>query len=279
MFGYQSEFFMRKLMFISAAFFMLVLMVVIFTHRPSKTVEDEKVADSVSEMAVPLDKGIGGSVSGQTGYVSGLSVEKDKDEFERIRAQIEDNLYGANLALAEGEVSMEKLRETAGVLKQTEEMLNDLYMKQGVDEIQMEEYMTEDLNMLSAIYSLMARRDPDRRRSYYDLAAGCIEKLFGYEKVRESSMYEPRLLDLVSIKEELGEDEKALMYLRNFEENNPRPGMEVYVAHACILLKAGGNGKEMKKLYEKMSDNTEFKENSRYGELRRQMEIYLAAEG
>ncbi|MBR4174427.1 MAG: hypothetical protein IKR56_03720 [Lachnospiraceae bacterium] len=272
MFGYQSEFFMRKLMFISAAFFMLVLMVVIFTHRPSKTVEDEKVADSVSEMAVPLDKGIGGSVSGQ-------SAADHMDDGERIRAQIEDNLYGANLALAEGEVSMEKLRETAGVLKQTEEMLNDPYMIQGVDEIQMEEYMTEDLNMLSAIYSLMARRDPDRRRSYYDLAAGCIEKLFGYEKVRESSMYEPRLLDLVSIKEELGEDEKALMYLRNFEENNPKPGMEVYVAHACILLKAGGNGKEMKELYEKMSDNTEFKENSRYGELRRQMEIYLAAEG
>ena len=257
MFEQKAEFFMKKLLAVSALLFIFMLLM-LFLGRKKEDTAGQETPKTHTEAVMPASS---------------------EGEAKRLRAQIEDNLYGASLALADASCSEEKLLETAGNLIRTEEMVRKIYGLQGVDEAQMEEYMTENLDMLSAIYALMARRNPDKRRSYYDMAAGCIEKLFKYDKIRESSIYEPKLLDLVSIKEELGENEAALEYLRNFEKGRPQPGIEVYVAHACILLKNQGNGKELRELYEKMSDNDEFKTNFRYDELRRQMDVYLSSEG
>ena len=225
------------------------------------------------------DPGQKGYALGQEGDISGQAGADAKKELLRIRELVDKSagLWSGEDAKEEAEEEAVRLLEEAGRMMDALEMKNrEMHFLKEDEVLELNNCRMEELSMLSAIYRMLGRKDLGRKREMYSRAADCIKALFEVKGFRESPMYRVKLSDLVSIKDELGESEEALGYLRDWEKGNPDPGKELYFAHALILLKNEGNKKELGELYSRMKLSGEVKSDFRYRDMARRIEDYLS---
>ncbi|MBR6328337.1 MAG: serine/threonine protein kinase [Lachnospiraceae bacterium] len=200
----------------------------------------------LSSIACRLEQ-VSGSLN--TGKESVTGLLEEKLLLEKIREEIDECLKEAeeNKAEERREILMEELRE----------------------------YQIADLSMLSTICKLLGQRDKTAREGYFGKAADYIEELFEIKGVKERPVYRMKLSDFVYIKDELGQQKEALQYLEEWEREHPESGKEFYFAHACMLLKSAGNEQSLERLYRRMKDSREVREDFRYEEISRQIMSYL----
>ena len=170
------------------------------------------------------------------------------------------------------------LGELKDIRKRLEEMEKYGMLEKKEDMESLRECRIEDLSMLSVIYRLLGTKNEDFRDEYYTRAEKCISELLSVRGVKESRVYRGRLSDLVSIKEALGRGEEVIPYLKEWEEDHPEDGKELYFAHAFILLRSPGNGEDLKLLYERMKEADEVAGDPRFEGLGEQLEYYLESE-
>jgi len=139
---------------------------------------------------------------------------------------------------------------------------------------EMREYKVDNLSMLATIYRLLGKKNSAFRDKYYEKAQLCIRDLFDIKEVRETSLYRMKLADLVSMKNELGEEEEAIELLEEWEKLHPEEGLELYFFHMCMLLKHEGNEGKVSKLYEKICQIPGATEDFRFDEIESQVLKY-----
>lgn len=133
----------------------------------------------------------------------------------------------------------------------------------------------ENLSMLSTIYKLLGRKDTADRRHYYEQAEKYIEELFEIESVKGTSLYRLKLSDLVGMKQEQGETDEAVRMLEDWESANPDKGKELYYAHISILLSDAGNEDAVRRLFDRMREIDEVREDFRFRDVTGRVMRYL----
>ena len=81
-------------------------------------------------------------------------------------------------------------------------------------------------------------------------------------------------MDFVQIQEELGNQKEAIQLLEEWEGKYPEEGKELYIEHACILLKMEQKQVELKALFHKMERLPGIEQDARYEIIKKQMNGY-----
>lgn len=145
----------------------------------------------------------------------------------------------------------------------------------AIDSDELREYRIENLSMLATIYRLLGRKNHAFRDKYYEKAEDCIVNLFNIDKVKETSLYRMKLADLVVMKEEVGDEEEAMRLLKEWEEEHPEDGIELYFYHLCMLLKKEGNEAEVERLFKSICLIPGARDDFRFEEIESQVMKYL----
>lgn len=126
----------------------------------------------------------------------------------------------------------------------------------------------ECLVMLSAIFRLLGRREPENKETYYRKAIDYTEKLFCLDGVREDNvLYGRKSADAASMLEEIGEWEAARAYYLRWESECPgrgKEGMDIYLGHIRNLLEDGAEEQELERLIREAEKIEGMKDDARF---------------
>lgn len=225
-------------------FFLLLGLIVTNQYRKNNMIYEEKMVE-----ATVLEK----------------NPENVVSEIKRLHEEAKKYIVGENY-------SQVSLGKAMSLLIEAKKLIEDNSGEELV------EFRVENLSMLSTIYKLLGKQNENEREDYYKMASECIEELFSINSVRESSLYSLKLSDLVSMKNEIGEKELALKYLKEYEKEGTHVDKEIYFQHAFILLEDKGNYNELLQLYNQMKTVDELKRDYRYEGLEKQIANYLRGE-
>lgn len=139
---------------------------------------------------------------------------------------------------------------------------------QGEDK---EMYQKESLTMLSTIYRMLGKKDRKLRNEYYRKSIQYSKELFGFEGVKEESVYQRKLSDMAYMYQEMGEKEKAEACYREWEKEHPGSGEEIYIEHLNLLLDKNARESEIQKLYNQLLKFEDIMANQNFLKISRRM--------
>lgn len=128
-------------------------------------------------------------------------------------------------------------------------------------------YRKENLSMLSTIYQLLGIRCTDKREHYYQKASECIEELLPYYENNQDKMYESKLLDIITMAEDMGDYEKSILRIEKYMQSADEVSPEILIKYLLLLTKKSGNEERVLTLLEKIDGEELIKEDFRYEEI------------
>ena len=137
------------------------------------------------------------------------------------------------------------------------------------------EYEIDNLCMIATIYKHLGIKYVAQRNSYYEKAAECIDNLIRMDDFCKGDRYKDKLLDLVDIMLDLGDEKRAIDILKEWEKNNKDNGREFYFEHAFLLMAEEGNEEELRLVRDSLMDMEEAKDDFRYDGILSEIKKYL----
>ena len=124
----------------------------------------------------------------------------------------------------------------------------------------------ECLLMLSTIFRLLGKKEPENKEAYYRKSVDYTEELFETSGVKEkNALYGQKIADTASMLEEIGEMEEARKYYLKWEKEFPGQNRDIYLRHLSNLFLTQASKEELEQLFheakkiEGMEDDERFR--------------------
>lgn len=128
------------------------------------------------------------------------------------------------------------------------------------------EQKEECLLMLSTIFRLLGKKEPENKEAYYRKSVDYTEELFETSGVKEkNALYGQKIADTASMLEEIGEMEEARKYYLKWEKEFPGQNRDIYLRHLSNLFLTQASKEELEQLFheakkiEGMEDDERFR--------------------